>query len=229
MPPLAVPRQCKSLTLFQTGSGMTLSDGGGPLWPSLIFCYITQQKVALTPKTCSQIKFLIFRHPFTPLFQHSRESFPPFMSVNVNQHLDIEILKIEKTPPLEMKRKFLSPILMKFQTCNPYGLRISHRKFEWNWRQKIFPDSKGGTLWWFFKNQKNNKGFFWKKKIVSDLSQILRVRSWDLKDFRFWVSSKKFFLIFSHFHLMLEDPQKFSTSHFSNLIVKNVKSSFIGS
>ena len=86
------------LTLFQTGSGMTLSDGGGPLWPSLIFCYITEQTVALTPKTCAQIKFLIFRHPFTPLFQHSRESFPPFMSVNVDQHLDIETLKIEKTP-----------------------------------------------------------------------------------------------------------------------------------
>ena len=86
------------LTLFHTGSGMTLSHRGRPLWPSLIFCYITQQKVALTPKTCSQIKFLIFRHPFTPLFQHSRESVPPFMSVNVNQHLDIETLKIGKTP-----------------------------------------------------------------------------------------------------------------------------------
>ena len=97
------------LTLFQTGSGMTLSDGGGPLWPSLIFCYITQQKVALTPKTCSQIKFLIFRHPFTPLFQHSRESFPPFMSVNVDQYLYIETLKIGKTPkgpPFENEKKF---------------------------------------------------------------------------------------------------------------------------
>ena len=101
--------QVFGLTLFQTGSGMTLSDGGGPLWPSLIFCYITQQIVALTPKTCSQIKFLIFRHPFTPLFQHSRESFPPFMSVNVDQHLDIETLKIRKTPkgpPFGNEKKF---------------------------------------------------------------------------------------------------------------------------
>ena len=109
------------LTLFHTGSGMTLSHGGGPLWPSLIFCYITQQKVALTPKTCSQIKFLIFRHPFTPLFQHSRESFPPFMSVNVNQHLDIETLKIRKTPkgpPFETEKKFLSLISLKFCVCN---------------------------------------------------------------------------------------------------------------
>ena len=99
----------RMLTLFQTGSGMTLSDGGGPLWPSLIFCYITQQKVALTPKTCSQINFLIFRHPFTPLFQHSRESFPPFMSVNVDQHLDIETLKIRKTskgPPFGNEKNF---------------------------------------------------------------------------------------------------------------------------
>ena len=97
------------LTLFHTGSGMTLSHGGGPLWPSLIFCYITQQKVALTPKTCSQIKFLIFRHPFTPLFQHSRESVPLFMSVNVDQQLYLETLKIGKTPkgpPFENEKKF---------------------------------------------------------------------------------------------------------------------------
>ena len=87
-----------TLTLFHTGSGMTLSHRTGPLWLSLIFCYITQQKVVLTPKICSQIKILIFRHPFTPLFQHSWESVPPFMSVNVNQHLDIECLKIGKTP-----------------------------------------------------------------------------------------------------------------------------------
>ena len=64
------------------------------------------------------------------------------MSVNVNEHLHIENLKIRKTPfPMEMKKKFCL-ILMKFKTCNPYGLRISHKKFEWNWRQKFFPDSK---------------------------------------------------------------------------------------
>ena len=114
-----------ALTLFHTGSGMTLSHGGGPLWPSLIFCYITQQKVALTPKTCSQIKFLIFRHPFTPLFQHSRESFPPFMSVNVNQHLDIETLKIGKTPkgpPLWKWKK----ICLRNPKWGFHGLKLSH-------------------------------------------------------------------------------------------------------
>ena len=104
-----IKKNYKSLTLFQTGSGITLSDEGGPLWPSLIFCYITQQKVALTPETCSQIKFLIFRHPFTPLFQHSRESVPLFMSVNVDQYLHIETLKIGKTPkgpPFENEKNF---------------------------------------------------------------------------------------------------------------------------
>ena len=121
------------LTLFQTGSGMTLSDGGGPLWPSLIFCYITQQKVALTPKTCSQIKFLIFRHPFTPLFQHSREPFPPLMSINVDQHLHIETLKIIEKP-LKMKKncliflwhsKYAILIAWKFLTWNLSGIKIN--------------------------------------------------------------------------------------------------------
>ena len=107
----AKDKLAKDLTLFQTGSGMTLSDGGGPLWPSLIFCYITQQKIALTPKNCSKIKFLIFRHPFTPLFRHSRESVPLFLSVNVNQYLHIETLKIGKTPkgpPFENEKKNVS-------------------------------------------------------------------------------------------------------------------------
>ena len=53
------------------------------LWPTLIFCYISQYKVVQTPKTCSQIIFLISRHPFAPLFQHSRESISPFMSVHI--------------------------------------------------------------------------------------------------------------------------------------------------
>ena len=36
------------------------------------------------------------------------------------------------------KKKFLSPILMKFKIWNPYGLGISHMKFEQNRRQKNF-------------------------------------------------------------------------------------------
>ena len=36
------------------------------------------------------------------------------------------------------KKIFLSPILMKFKIWNPYGLGISHMKFEQNRRQKNF-------------------------------------------------------------------------------------------
>ena len=60
---------------------------------------------------------------------------------------------------------------MKFKTCNPYGLRISHRKFEWNWRQKIFPDSKGGPFDDFLKIRKTPKGEN-EKKNVSDFYEI---------------------------------------------------------
>ena len=37
-----------------------------------------------------------------------------------------------------MSKKFLSPILMKFQIWNPYGLTILHIKFEWNRRRNFF-------------------------------------------------------------------------------------------
>ena len=47
-----------------------------------------------TKKTCSLIKYLIFSHLFTPLFQHSREAVPPFMSVNIDQRLHIETLNM---------------------------------------------------------------------------------------------------------------------------------------
>ena len=36
-------------------------------------------------KTCSHIKFLMFVHLLTPLFQHLGESIPPFLSVKVDQ------------------------------------------------------------------------------------------------------------------------------------------------
>ena len=128
------------LTLFQAGSGMTLSDRSGPLWPGLIFCYITRQKMALTPKTCFFIKFLIFRHPFTPLFQHSNESIPPFMSINVDQYLHIETLKIRKTPKGLWKGNFfLSLISLKFYVWDSETIRISDFEF----LQKKF-------FFWFF-------------------------------------------------------------------------------
>ena len=59
-------------------------------------------------KTCSQIRFLIFRHPLVPLFQQSRKSDPPFLSVKVNHCLCIETSQFRKTPkgppPFEKKK-----------------------------------------------------------------------------------------------------------------------------
>ena len=46
--------------------------------------------------------------------------------------------KTSKGPPFGKKNNFLSPILMKFKIWNPYGLGISHMKFEQNRWQKIF-------------------------------------------------------------------------------------------
>ena len=37
------------------------------------------------------MKFLMFEHPLTTLFQQLGESGPSFMSVKVDQHLNIEI------------------------------------------------------------------------------------------------------------------------------------------
>ena len=122
--------------------------------------------MALKPKTFSQIKFLILRHPFTPLFQHSRESVPLFMSINIDQYLHIETLKIWKTPkgpPLKMKKNFVSDF-DEIQNMNSYDLRISHIKFEWNRRQKYFSDSKGGPFDDFLKIRKIPKGPPFEKK-----------------------------------------------------------------
>ena len=58
---------------------------------------------------------------------------------------------------------------MKFKTCNPDGLRISHTKFELNRRQKIFPDSKGGLFDDFLKIRKIPKGPPFGKKIKNIL------------------------------------------------------------
>ena len=63
------------------------------------------------PKTCSHIIFLMFEHLLTPLFQHLGESVPPFLSVKVDQDLDIETLKIsmhQKVPPLKVRNIFVS-------------------------------------------------------------------------------------------------------------------------
>ena len=136
--------------------------------------------------------------------------------------------KHQRVPPLKMKKNFVSDFdeIQNMQSLWPKD--FTHKIWVES-ETKIFFWFKGGTLWWFFENQKNTKGSpLWKKKnFVSDFTQILCVISWDHKDVRFWVSSKKiFFDFFSHFHLMLEDPQRFLTSHFSNFFVKNVKSNF---
>ena len=99
------------LTLSHLGSGMTLSPGGGSFWPALVLSHITQWKVMPAPKTCSQIFFLIFRHPLIPLFQQSRKSDCPFLSVKVHQRMHTETSKIAKTPkgpPFETKKNFVS-------------------------------------------------------------------------------------------------------------------------
>ena len=63
--------------------------------------------------------------------------FPKVRTFDVFQ--EIETLKIRKTSKDLWKRKiFLSPILMKLKIWNPYGLGISHMKFEQNRRQKNF-------------------------------------------------------------------------------------------
>ena len=75
----------------------------------------------LMPKTCSNMKFLMFEHPLTPLFQHLGESVTLFLSVKVDQHLNIETLKISKhqrVPSLKI-RGFLSLISLEFYILNP--------------------------------------------------------------------------------------------------------------
>ena len=114
-------------------------------------------------------------------------------------HWDLENQKNTKGSPLWKWKKFLSPILMKFKTCNPYGLRISHTKFEWNQRQKFFPDSKGGPFDDFLKIRKIPKGPpFGKKKFLSPI--LLKFYVWDpetirISDFEFH-HKKKFFDFF---------------------------------
>ena len=43
----------------------------------------------------------------------------------------------------KIKKKFFE---MKLKIWNPYGLRITHTKFEWNQKQNFFSVSKGGPF-----------------------------------------------------------------------------------
>ena len=153
------------------------------------------------------------------------------MSINILTLRPWKLEKHQRVPPLEMKKIFVSDFdeIQNMQSLWPKD--FTHKIWVES-ETKNFSRFKGGTLWWFSENQKNTKGSpLWKKKIF--LSPIsLKFFVWDpetirISDFEF--HQKNFFLIFFHFYLMLEDPQKFSTSDFSNFLVKNVKSSFTGS
>ena len=138
--------------------------------------------------------------------------------------------KHQRVPPLKMKKIFVSDFdeIQNMQSLWPKDFT---QEIWVESETKIFFRFKGGTLWLFFENQKNIKGSpLWKKKIFLSLIS-LKFYVWDpetirISDFEF--HQKKIFFDFSHFHLMLEDPQKFSKSDFSNFLAKNVKSSFTG-
>ena len=89
----------------------------------------------------------------------------------------------------KIKKKFF---LMKLKIWNPYGLRISHIKFEWNRRQKFFFPKGGDPLifFWFSKNNQRVPPLNRKKIFVSDSTQIFFVKSLGHKDCMFRISSK---------------------------------------
>ena len=131
------------------------------------------------------------------------------MSINILTLRPWKSEKHQRVPPLEMKKNFVSDFdeIQNMQSLWPKD--FTHKIWVKS-ETKIFSRFKGGTLWWFFENQKNTKGSpLWKKKIfVSDFTQILCVRSWDHKDFRFWVSSKKNFFDFFPFSPNARGPPK---------------------
>ena len=108
-------------------------------------------------KTCSQIRFLIFRHPLVPLFQQSRKSDPPFLSVKVNHYLCIETSKIGKTPL--KRKKFLSLISLKFYVWDLLTIRIPNFGLFFKKKKKYFSNARGPPKNFDIQNFK----FFWKK------------------------------------------------------------------
>ena len=135
------------------------------------------------------------------------------MSVNVDQYLHIETLKIRKTPkgpPLKMKKNFVSDFdeIQNMQSLWPKD--FTHKIWVES-ETKIFFWFKGGTLWWFFENQKNTKGSpLWKKKnFLSPIS--LKFYVWDpetirISDFEF--HQKKIFFDFFPFSPNAQGPPK---------------------
>ena len=57
------PVQIGPLTLFWTGSGITLLDGGGPLWPGWILAILRLSVGILKPKNDFHQTILIFGCP----------------------------------------------------------------------------------------------------------------------------------------------------------------------
>ena len=157
------------------GSGMTLSPGGVFLTHSTFQPYISVKSHA-TIKNLFPDKIFDIQTSFGNPILTVKVVWPSIslcQSRSLPVYQDFENRKNTKGSPLWNGKKILSPILMKFKTCNPYGLRISHTKFEWNRRQKIFPDSLLGPPF-------GKKNFF-----VSDFTQIFCVRPFDHKDFKF--------------------------------------------
>ena len=79
----------------------------GSFWPALLVSSATQWIAMPSSKTCTQIRSFIFRHHFVSLFQQSRKSDPPFLSVKLDFCLCIKTSKIRKTPkglPLKQKK-----------------------------------------------------------------------------------------------------------------------------
>ena len=76
--------------------------------PELIFGFTSQQMAMLASKLVSD-RILDIWDPSTSIFQHSKDSLPPFMSFKLDQCLLIETLKIGKAPkgpPFETKKNF---------------------------------------------------------------------------------------------------------------------------
>ena len=96
--------------------------------------------------------------------------------------------KHQRVPPLKMKKIFVSDF-DEIQNMQSLWLRDITHKIWVESETKNFFRFKGGTLWWFFENQKNTKGSpVWKKKILSPIS--LKFYVWDpetirISDFEF--------------------------------------------
>ena len=76
--------------------------------PELIFGFTSQQMAMLASKLVLDIILDIW-DPSTSIFQHLKESVPPFMSFKLDQFLRIETLKIGKAPkgpPFETEKNF---------------------------------------------------------------------------------------------------------------------------